>query len=43
LGGGFLTLVSNVDAQGLNKDNFTPPAYGIFLGACSDYSLFFLD
>ena len=42
-GGASLTIVSNVDAEDLSKDDFTSPTYGSFLGAGVDLSLFFLD
>ena len=42
-GGGSITIVSNVDAEDLSKDEFTSPTYGVFLGAGLDLSLFFLD
>ncbi|MCU0344268.1 MAG: PorT family protein [Ignavibacteriaceae bacterium] len=42
-GGGSMTILSNVDAEGLTKDDFTSPTYGVFLGAGVDLSMFFLD
>jgi len=42
-GGASLTIVSNVDAEDLSKDDFTSPTYGAFIGAGVDLSLFFLD
>lgn len=42
-GGASLTIVSNVDAENLSKDDFTSPTYGAFIGAGVDLSLFFLD
>jgi len=42
-GGASMTIISNVDAEDLSKDDFTSPNYGVFLGAGVDFSLFFLD
>ena len=42
-GGASLFLITSVDAEGLTKDDFTSPTYGVFLGAGLDISLFFLD
>jgi len=42
-GGGSMTVISNVDAEGLSKSDFTSPAYGVFLGAGLDVSILFLD
>ena len=42
-GGGSITVISNVDVEGLSKSDFTSPTYGVFLGAGVDLSLFFLD
>lgn len=42
-GGGSLFLITSVDAEGLTKDDFTSPTYGVFLGAGVDISMFFLD
>jgi hypothetical protein len=42
-GGGSIFLITSVDAEGLTKDDFTSPTYGVFLGLGADISMFFLD
>jgi hypothetical protein len=42
-GGASVTILSNVDAEGLSKSDFNSPTYGVFLGAGLDLSILFLD
>ena len=42
-GGASITIISNVDAEDLSKDDFTSPTYGVFLGAGVNFTMFFLD
>jgi hypothetical protein len=42
-GGGTLFLVTSVDAQGMSKDDFESPTFGVFAGAGLDIAIFFLD
>jgi hypothetical protein len=42
-GGASMTIISNVDAEDLSKDDFTSPTYGVFIGAGVDLTMFFID
>ena len=42
-GGGSVFILTSVSAEGLSKDDFTSPAYGVFAGAGLDVAIFFLD
>ncbi len=42
-GGGSLFMVTNVNAPGLTKADFTSPTYGLFAGVGLDLMMFFAD
>ena len=42
-GGASVFILTSVSAEGLTKDDFTSPTYGVFLGAGIDISMFFVD
>jgi hypothetical protein len=42
-GGGSAFIVTAVDAQGLSKDDFESPTWGVFAGAGVDFLMFYLD
>jgi hypothetical protein len=43
LGGGSAFFVTSVDAEGVDKDDFNSPAWGVFAGAGLDIWILFLD
>ena len=42
-GGGSAFLVTGVTGEGLSKDDFESPTYGVFAGAGLDFLMFFID
>jgi hypothetical protein len=42
-GGASVFILTSVSAEGLTKDDFTSPTYGVFLGAGIDIAMFFVD
>ena len=42
-GGASAFILTSVEAEGLTKDDFTSPTYGVFLGAGVDIAIFFVD
>jgi hypothetical protein len=42
-GGGSVFIVTSVTGEGLSKDDFESPTFGVFAGAGIDFLMFFLD